>query len=48
MERADVEVLIYDNNRVDIAKAVKEKCSKVKHIISMTEKLNNEFFFIFK
>ena len=43
MERADVEVLIYDNNRVDIAKAVKEKCSKVKHIISMTEKLNNEF-----
>ena len=43
IERSDSEVLIYDNNRIDVAKAVKEKCHKIKHIISMTESLNNEF-----
>ena len=43
IERSDSEILIYDNNRVDVAKAVKEKCPKVKHIISMTEKLHTDF-----
>lgn len=43
IERSDSEILIYDNNRIDVAKKVKERCPKVKYIISMSEKLNNDF-----
>lgn len=43
IERADVEILIYDNNRIDVAKEVKKKYPKVRYIISMNEKLNNDF-----
>ena len=43
VERADIEVLIYDNDRIDVAKAVKDMCPKVKYIISMTEKNDNDF-----
>ena len=42
VERADIEVLIYDNDRIDVAKAVKDMCPKVKYIISMTEKNGKE------
>lgn len=40
LNRADVEMLIYDNIRADVASAVKEKCPKLKNIICMQE--NNE------
>lgn len=43
IERSDSEILIYDNNRIDVAKKVKERYPKVKYIISMSEKLNNDF-----
>ncbi len=35
LERADVEVLIFDTVRADVAVAVKEKCPFVKYIVSM-------------
>lgn len=35
LERADVEMLIFDEIRRDVAKAVKEKCPSVRHIVSM-------------
>ena len=43
IERSDSEILIYDNNRVDVANVIKEKCPKVKYIISMSEKLHTDF-----
>lgn len=42
IDRADVEVLIYDKIREDVAKAVKEKNSNVKYIISMQDDEDNE------
>ena len=38
--RADVEMLIYDEIRADVAAAVKEKCPEIKHIISMQAEEN--------
>ena len=35
LERADVEMLIFDEIRRDVAKAVKEKCPSVRYIVSM-------------
>lgn len=35
LERADVEMLVFDEIRTDVAAAVKEKCPRVKYIISM-------------
>lgn len=40
LNRADVEMLIYDNIRADVAAAVKEKCPKLKNLICMQE--NND------
>ena len=41
IERADVEMLIYDDNREDVAKEVRSKCSKVKYVVSMREYFHN-------
>lgn len=38
--RADVEMLIYDEIRADVAAAVKEKCPEIKHIVSMQAEEN--------
>ena len=35
LERADVEMLIYDELRKDVAAAVKEKCPQIQYLISM-------------
>ncbi len=35
LERADVEMLIYDELRKDVAQAAKEKCPRIQHVISM-------------
>ncbi len=35
LERADVEMLIFDEIRRDVAKAIKEKCPSVRYIVSM-------------
>lgn len=35
LERADVEMLVFDEIRRDVAEAVKEKCSSVRYILSM-------------
>ena len=35
LERADVEMLIFDEIRRDVAEAVKEKCPSVRYIVSM-------------
>lgn len=43
IERFDAEVLIYDNNRLDVAEVVKSKCPKIKFIVSMSEKSNPDF-----
>lgn len=43
IERSDAEVLIYDNNRLDVAEVVKSKCPKIKFIVSMSEKSNSDF-----
>lgn len=40
LNRADVEMLIYDNIRADVAAAVKEKCPELKNLICMQE--NND------
>ena len=35
LERADVEMLVFDEIRRDVAEAVKEKCPSVRYILSM-------------
>ena len=42
LQRADVETLIYDELRKDVAAAAKEKCPNVKHIISMQAEEEND------
>ncbi len=45
-DRADVSVLVFDEIRQDVAKMVKEKCPKIKHIISMFLKEDDENGFL--
>lgn len=43
IERADVDILIYDEIRHDVIEMIKERDCNVKHIISMNERFNTEF-----
>ena len=42
LERADVEMLIFDEIRADVAAAVKESCPQVKYIVSMQAEEEND------
>ncbi|MBQ8592077.1 MAG: AMP-binding protein [Lachnospiraceae bacterium] len=48
LERADVEMLIFDEIRADVAKAVKEACSRVQYIISMQAEEEKDGFLSWK
>lgn len=37
MDRADVTTLVFDESKANMAKLAKEKCTKLKHIISMSD-----------
>lgn len=42
LERADVEMLIFDEIRADVALAAKKSCPRIKYIISMQGEMENE------
>lgn len=42
MERADVEMLIYDEIRADVAAGIKEKCPGIAHVVSMQAEEDTE------
>ncbi len=47
LDRADVSVLVFDEIRLDLAKVVKEKCPKIKYVISMFDKEDKDGFLSF-
>ena len=42
LDRADVTALVLDEGRLDVAEAAREKCPKLKHLISMQKKEHGE------
>lgn len=42
LDRADIELLVYDELRQDVADLAKEKCSKIKYIVSMQAEFSND------